>query len=169
MNISMHAMSHGVFRKALTQLLHVMDKATANAKARSFDTSVLVNSRLAPDMLPFARQVQIAADHAKACTARLAGVENPKYEDNEATLDELRARIRKTLEFVQSVPADKVDGSEQREIVVPLRNGELKFTGEGYLKHYAMPNFYFHCTTAYALLRHAGVDIGKVDYIGAAG
>jgi len=169
MAISMHSASVPVFRQMLTNLLAWLDKAQAYAETRKFKSDNYLGLRLAPDMLPFARQVQIATDHAKSCTARLAGVENPKYEDNEATLDELRARIRKTLEIMQSVPADKVDGSEEREIVVPLRNGELKFTGERYLKHYAMPNFYFHCTTAYALLRHAGVDIGKVDYIGAAG
>jgi len=144
MSISMHSASVPVFRQMLTNLLAWLDKAQAYAETRKFKSDNYLG-------------------------LRLAGVENPKYEDNEATLDELRARIRKTLEFMQSVPADKVDGSEEREIVVPLRNGELKFTGERYLKHYAMPNFYFHCTTAYALLRHAGVDIGKVDYIGAAG
>jgi hypothetical protein len=168
-SISMHSASVPVFRQMLTNLLGWLDKAQAYAETRKFKTDNYLGLRLAPDMLPFARQVQIATDHAKACTARLAGIENPKYEDNEASLDDLRARIRKTLEFVESVPADKVDGSEQREIVVPLRHGELKFTGERYLKHYALPNFFFHCTTAYALLRQAGVDVGKVDYIGGTG
>jgi len=169
MKDAMYSSSVQVFLRCLNAMDAVLDKGAAFAEGKKVDMGVLLGMRLAPDMFPLMRQVQLVSDFAKGISARLAGVENPKYEDNEATLDELRARIRKTLEFVQSVPADKVDGSEQREIVVPLRNGELKFTGEGYLKHYAMPNFYFHCTTAYALLRHAGVDIGKVDYIGAAG
>ena len=122
--------------------------------------------RLAPDMLPFTKQIQIACDQAKACTARLAGLDVPKWDDNEATFAELCARIRKTIDYVQSVPAAQVDGSDAREILVPTRQGEpLRFTGEAYLKHYVLPNFYFHVTTAYALLRHAGVDIGKQDYL----
>ena len=118
-------------------------------------------------MLPFTKQVQIASDTAKGCVARLAGHEIPKYEDNEATLDELAERIRKTRDFVLSVPAEAFAGSEDREIVIPRRSGEpLKFDGIGYLRHFAQPNFYFHATTTYALLRHAGVPLGKNDYLG---
>ena len=118
-------------------------------------------------MLPFGKQIQIASDGAKGCVARLAGLEVPKWDDNEATLDELRARIRKTIDYVQSVPAAQIDGSEAREIVLPVRVGEpLRFSGEAYLKHFALPNFFFHATTAYALLRHAGVELGKRDFLG---
>jgi hypothetical protein len=112
--------------------------------------------------------VQIATDHAKGCVARLAGVDNPRYEDTEATLEDLRARIRKTLAFVDAVPAERISGSEGREVVLPMRTGELRYTGEHYLQHFALPNFYFHATTAYALLRHAGVDLGKTDFLGPA-
>lgn len=118
-------------------------------------------------MLPFTRQIQIATDTAKGCVARLAGLEVPKWEDNEASLDDLRARIRRCLEYVQSVPAAQIDGSDAREIVLPMRQGEpLRFSGEAYLRHWVLPNFYFHVTTAYDILRHAGVDIGKMDYMG---
>jgi hypothetical protein len=166
MAISMHSASVPVIRQMLNNMLSWLDKAQAYAESRKFKPDNYLGLRLAPDMLPFARQVQIATDHAKGCVARLAAVENPKYEDNETTLDELRARIRRTLAFVESVPRESVDGSEEREVVVPLRTGELRFTGERYLKHFALPNLFFHCTTAYALLRHAGVDLGKNDFLG---
>jgi hypothetical protein len=118
-------------------------------------------------MLPLTRQVQIASDAAKSALARLAGVEMPKWEDQEASLDELRARIRKTLDYVASFTPSQIDGSEKKAISVPRRVGDpLQFEGEAFLKHYAMANFYFHMTTLYALLRHAGVDIGKWDYLG---
>ena len=166
MNNSMHAMSHGVFKKALTQLLFVMEKAVANAQARTFDTSVLVGSRLAPDMLPFSRQVQLTSDFAKNSMARLAGVDPPKFEDNETTMDELFARVRKTLEYIDSVPAASLDGSETRDIKIPLRDRTIEFKGLAFLQHWAIPNFFFHHVTAYNLLRHNGVDIGKRDFLG---
>jgi hypothetical protein len=120
-------------------------------------------------MLPFPRQIQIASDAAKACMARLAGQEAPRFEDNEASLDELIERIKKTRDYVLSIPAEALAGSEDRVITVPRRSGEpLKFDGLTYLRHYATPNFYFHATTTYALLRHAGVPLGKTDYLGAA-
>jgi len=166
MNISMHAMSHGVFRKALTQLLHVMDKATANAKARSFDTSVLVNSRLAPDMLPFAKQIQLTSDFAKNSMARLAGIDPPKFEDNETTMEELVARVKKTIDYIDSVAVATLEGSETRDIRIVLRDRTVEFKGLPFLQTWAIPNFFFHYVTAYNLLRHNGVDIGKRDFLG---
>jgi len=166
MKNSMHAMSHGVFRKALTQLQFVMEKGVTNAKARNFDTSVLVNSRLAPDMLPFSRQIQLASDFAKNSMARLAGVDPPKFEDTETTLDELFARVKKTLEYIDSVPAASLEGSETRDIRIPLRDRTVEFKGLAFLQYWALPNFFFHHVTAYNLLRHNGVDIGKRDFLG---
>ena len=167
MSISMHSASAPVFTRMLTNLLTWLDKAEAHAAARKFDANNFLAMRLAPDMLPFTRQIQIASDAAKACMARLAGVEAPKWEDNEATLDDLRARVRKTIDYVNSFSAAQIDGSEEREIQVPRRTSEpLVFNGENYLKHYALPNLYFHVTTVYALLRHGGVEIGKGDYLG---
>lgn len=167
MSISMHSASAPVFIRMFSNLLVWLDKAQAHAEVRKFDANNYVGLRLAPDMLPFARQIQIASDGAKGCMARLAGVEVPKWEDNEVTLADLRARVQRTIDYVKSFSAAQIDGSEGREITIATRNGELKFSGEAYLKHYAMPNFYFHTTTAYALLRHAGVEIGKSDYLGA--
>ena len=167
MAITMHSASAPIFVRMLGNLLVWLDKAQAHAEQRKFDPNNYLGLRLAPDMLPFARQVQIASDTAKGCMARLAGVEAPKWDDNEASLEELRARVRKTLDYVNSVSAAQVDGSEGREITIPRRSGEpLVFNGETYLKHYAIPNLYFHLTTAYALLRHSGVELGKGDYLG---
>ncbi|HEU5133990.1 MAG TPA: DUF1993 domain-containing protein [Steroidobacteraceae bacterium] len=166
MNISMHAMSHDVFKRALLQLVHVMEKAVANAKARNFETSVLVNARLAPDMLPFARQIQLVSDFAKNSMARLAGIDPPRFEDTETTMDELFARVKKTIDFIDSVPAAAVDGSETRDIKIALRDRTVEFNGLTFLQHWAIPNFFFHHVTAYNLLRHNGVDIGKRDFLG---
>jgi hypothetical protein len=167
MTISMHSASAPIFARMLTNLLGWLDKAQAHADAKKFDSANYLSMRLAPDMLPFTNQIQIASDAAKGAMARLAGTEIPKWEDNEASLAELRARVQKTLDFVKSFDASKIDGSEAREITIPRRSGEpLKFSGEVFLKHYALPNFFFHITTAYALLRHAGVDVGKGDYLG---
>jgi len=166
MKISMHAMSHDVFKRALTQLLLVMEKGVANAKARNFDTSVLVNARLAPDMLPFARQVQLTSDFAKNSMARLAGLDAPKFEDHETTMDELVARVKKTLDYLGTVPASALEGSETRDIKIPLRDRTVEFKGLGFLQGWAIPNFFFHHVTAYNLLRHNGVDIGKRDFLG---
>jgi hypothetical protein len=167
MKISMYAMSHDVFKKALTQLLHVMEKGVANAQGRKFDTSVLVGARLAPDMLPFVKQIQLTSDFAKNSMARLAGVDPPKFEDNETTMDELFARVRKTLEYIDSVPAAALEGSETRDIKIPLRDRTVEFKGLEFLQKWALPNFFFHHVTAYNLLRHNGVDIGKKDFLGA--
>ena len=167
MSLSMHATVVPVFVRMFGNLQVWLDKAEAHAQARKFDASNYLGLRLAPDMLPFARQIQIATDTAKGCMARLAGVEVPKWDDNEASVAELRARIAKVLDYVQSFEPARIDGSETREIVLPMRQGDpLRFSGEAYLKHWALPNFFFHITTAYALLRHAGVEIGKSDYLG---
>src|SRR5690349_22169358 len=127
MKISMYAMSHAVFRKALTQLLHVMEKGIANAKARNFDPNVFVTQRLAPDMLPFAKQIQLTSDFAKNSMARLAGIDPPKFEDNETTIDELFARVKKTLEYIDSVLLAALEGSETRDIRIPLRDRTVEF------------------------------------------
>jgi hypothetical protein len=166
MQISMHAMSHGVFKKALSQLLYVMEKGVANAKARNFDVSVLVNSRLAPDMLPLVRQIQLASDFAKNSMARLAGVDPPKFDDVETTMDELFARVKKTLEYLDTVSTAALEGSENRDISIKLRDRTLEFKGLEFLQVWALPNFFFHHVTAYNLLRHNGVDIGKRDFLG---
>ena len=167
MKISMYALSHDVFQKALTQLLHVMEKGVANAKARNFDSSVLVGARLAPDMLPFVIKIQLTSDFAKNSMARLAGIDPPKFEDYETTMDELFARVRRTLEYIDSVPAAALEGSETRDIKIPLRDRTVEFKGLEFLQKWALPNFFFHHVTAYNLLRHNGVDIGKKDFLGA--
>jgi hypothetical protein len=154
------------FANTLGNLAAILDKAQAHCEARKIDPLVLTGARLYPDMFPFSRQVQIACDTAKGAVARLAGAEIPKYEDTERTFEELKARIAKTVDFVRSVKAEKIDGSEEKEIVLPMRSGERRYTGLQYLLGQAVPNFYFHVTTAYAILRHNGVEIGKQDYLG---
>jgi hypothetical protein len=167
MSLSMHSASVPVFVRMLGNALNWLDKAQAHAEARKFDTANYLGMRLAPDMLPFTRQIQIATDGAKGCVARLAGLEVPKWDDNEASFDDLRARLRKTIDYVQSIPAGQIDGSEAREILLPTRSGDpLRFTGEAYLKHFVLPNLYFHTSMTYALLRNAGVDLGKKDFLG---
>ena len=167
MSISMHSASVPVFVRMFGNLSLWLDKAEAHATAKKFDPQVYLTARLAPDMLPFTKQIQIACDAAKFGVARLAGVDAPKFDDTEASLAELRVRIQKTVEFVRSVPASQIDGTEAKDVVVPRRDGSITLKGEFYLKHFVMPNFYFHVTTAYALLRHCGVDLGKGDYLGA--
>jgi uncharacterized protein len=167
MTISMHSASVPVFNRQLGAMLAWLDKAEAHATARKFDTANYLGLRLAPDMLPLSRQIQIASDAAKTCMSRLAGTEIPKWEDNETSLDELRARIRKTVAHVQSFSAAQIDGSDDRAISVPMRSGEaLQFSGETFLRQFALPNFFFHATTTYALLRQAGVELGKADFLG---
>lgn len=168
MTITMYSASAPVFTKMLRNARAWLDKAGAHAEAKKFDPAVLVNDRLAPDMFPLARQIQIATDHAKGCVARLAGVDVPRFEDTEQTIAELQARIDRTLAFIEGVPRDKVEGSEAREIVLPSPRGERRFAGQAYLLEYALPNFYFHLTTAYAILRHNGVDVGKADFLAGA-
>lgn len=166
MTISMYAMSHDVFKKSLTQLLHVLEKGIANAKARNFDPNNFVTLRLAPDMLPFAKQIQLTSDFAKNSMARLAGIDPPKFEDNETTIDELVARVKKTLDYIGTVPAAAVDAGATRDIKIPLRDRTVEFKGLAFLQNWALPNFFFHYVTAYNLLRHNGVDIGKRDFLG---
>jgi hypothetical protein len=169
MSLTMHSSSAPVFLRVLNNMLAWLDKAQAHAEARKFDVNNYLALRLAPDMLPFTRQIQIATDGVKGCMARLSGTENPKWDDTEATMDELRARIRKTITYVQGFQATQIDGTEAKEILLPTRSGEpMKFTGENYLKHFVLPNLYFHATTTYALLRHGGVELGKKDFLGAA-
>ena len=154
------------FANMLRNLSALIDKAEAHCAAKKIDPVALTTYRLYPDMFPFTRQVQIACDTAKGAVARLAGAEIPKYEDTEQTFAELKARIAKTLDFIESVGAAKIDGSEDKEIVLAMRSGERRFKGMQYLLGHAYPNFYFHVTTAYAILRHNGVDVGKGDFIG---
>ena len=166
MTISMYSASVPVFKHMLGNLSHFLDKAQAHAEAKKFDPQVLVESRLAPDMLPFKKQIQIACDAAKNGLARLSGVEAPKFEDGESTLAELKERIRKTLQFLDSVPRDKIDGCEDKDITFPVgRDKTRTMKGEAYLLNWALPNLFFHITTAYALLRHNGVELGKTDYL----
>jgi uncharacterized protein len=163
----MHSASAPVLTRILGNMLVWLDRAEAHAQARKFDPGNYLGLRLAPDMLPLSRQIQIASDAAKTCMSRLAGTEIPKWEDNETSLDELRARIRKTVAHVQSFSAAQIDGSDDRAISVPMRSGEaLQFSGETFLRQFALPNFFFHATTTYALLRHAGVELGKADFLG---
>lgn len=166
MALSMYQASVPVFARMLTNLKGVLQKAAAHAQARKIDEAVLVGARLYPDMLPLAKQVQIASDFAGGTAARLAGGEPPSYEDNEKTLTELVARIDRTIEFLRTTKAAEIDGSESREIVRPVRGEPHKFSGVNYLLQYALPNFFFHTTTAYAILRHNGIELGKSDYIG---
>lgn len=167
MSLSMYSASVPVFARMFGNTQNWLAKAEEHAAARKFDPVNYLGLRLAPDMLPFSRQIQIASDGAKGCIARLAGLEVPKWEDNEATMNDLRARLQRTIDFARSVPAEKFAGSESREIVLPMRQGDpLRFDGESYLKHFVLPNLYFHLTTTYALLRHAGVELGKRDFLG---
>ena len=167
MSLTMYSASVPVFLKMLGNLGHWLDAAEANAAARKFDPAVLLSARLAPDMLPFTRQIQIACDAAKFCVARLSGTEAPKFEDNEATMAELKQRVTKTMDFIKTVTAAQIDGTESKPIEVPMRGAPaLKFDGESYLKHFVLPNVYFHLTIAYALLRHNGVGLGKGDFLG---
>jgi uncharacterized protein len=167
MSLSVHQASIGAYNVGLNAFLGVLDKAAAHAAARKFDPSVYMTTRLRPDMLAFPRQVQAFCDNAKATSARLAGVQPPSYEDNEASLEELKARIRKTLDFLASLDGKAIDASADREIVFPLGPNKMKMQGANYLVHLALPNFYFHLTTAYDILRYAGVEIGKRDFLGA--
>ena len=154
-----------VFRQMLGALSAIMDKAAAHAEAKKIDPAVFTSGRLSPDMFPFTRQVTIATDHAKGASARLAGVEVPKFEDTETTFAELKERIQKTLDFIATLKPAQFDGAETRDVTIPLRSGPTTFKGRAYLFHFALPNFYFHCTTAYDILRHMGVEIGKPDFI----
>lgn len=167
MSISMSSASVPVFRSMLGNLDHFLVRADAHASAKKFDAANLLSARLAPDMLPLTRQVLIACDASKLCIARISGIEAPKFDDTESTIEQLRERIAKTLAYFDSVPASALDGTEDKDITFPVgRDGATRtMKGEDYLKHWAFPNFFFHVTTAYALLRHNGVELGKKDYL----
>jgi len=167
MPLSMYQASVPVFQRTLGALDKILDKAAAYAEERKIDPAVLVGARLYPDMFPLSRQVQIATDAAKGAAARLAGLPVPSFEDTEKTFPELKARIAKTLSFIATVKPDQIDGSEGRDITLSAGTRELSFKGQEYLLFFALPNFYFHTTTAFGILRHNGVPIGKLDFLGA--
>lgn len=162
----MYQASTPCFARMLRNLSSILDKAEAHCAAKKIEPAALTGARLFPDMFAFTRQVQIACDTAKGAVARLAGAEIPKHEDTEQTFAELKARIAKTLDFIESVPAAKIDGSEERDVVLQMRSGERRFKGMQYLLSHAYPNLYFHLTTAYNILRHNGVELGKIDFLG---
>ena len=166
MALSMYQASVPVFVKTLGNLSAILDKAAAFAAAKKVDPSVLLGYRLAPDMFNLTRQVQLVSDHAKRASARLAGVEAPVYEDTETSISELKARIDKTLAYIKTFKPAQIDGSETREITLKFGTSSQTFQGQPYLLHNALPNFFFHAATAYAILRHCGVDVGKKDFIG---
>lgn len=167
MPVTMYLASVPVFQRRLTALMAILDKAALHATARKIDPAVLLAARLYPDMFPFTRQVQTATDHAKGASARLAGIEVPRFADTEASFDDLKARIARTLEFIEAIEPSGIEGSEEREVRIAMAGKERTMKGEPYLLNYAMPNFYFHLTTAYAILRHNGVELGKSDFMGA--
>jgi uncharacterized protein len=167
MAFGMYAASIPVYQRQLTAISKVLDKAQAWATAKKVDETVLLGTRMIPDMLPFSRQVMIACRFAEESVARLAGAEVPKApEATEKNLADLKARIAAVLAGIGAVKPEQIDGSEGREVVLTIAGNPLKLTGAQYLEHFAMPNFYFHCTTTYAILRQAGVEIGKRDFIG---
>ena len=166
MTISMYQASVPMFRTLLGGLSDVLDKGAAFCEARQVDPSVLLTFRLAPDMFPLTRQVQIATDMVKGGVARLAGAEVPAWEDTEKTFGELKERIGKTLAFMDGFRPDQIDGSEDREIVLKMRAGDMQFAGQRYLIGFVIPNVIFHCATAYNILRHNGVEVGKRDFLG---
>ncbi|OQS31019.1 hypothetical protein B0T40_23685 [Chromobacterium haemolyticum] len=166
MSVSMYQASVPALIRGLNNLSAILDKAAADAAARNIAPEVLLNARLAPDMFALTRQVQIASDSAKGCVARLAGVEVPSYADDEASFADLQQRIAKTVAFLQGFNAAQIDGSEAREVVLKVRGDEIRFSGQNYLLGFVLPNFYFHITAAYAILRHNGVALGKMDYLG---
>lgn len=166
MTISMYEASIPVFIHMSKNLAAILAKGATYAEAKKIEPTVLINCRLYPDMFPLARQVQIASDAAKGCGARLAGREPPKFEDNEATFPELLTRIEKTIAYLETLKPEQINGSEQKTITLQLRNKAVTFLGMPFLLNFALPNFYFHVTTAYDILRHCGVEIGKQDFIG---
>jgi uncharacterized protein len=166
MTISMFQASVPAFLQTLDGLSKILDKAEAFCAAKKIDPTVLVNARLAPDMFPLSRQVQIACDFAKGASARLAGADIPAYEDNEKTIADLKARIAKTVAFVRTFKAAQIDGSEERDIVLKVAGNPITFKGQFYLVNFAVPNYYFHLSAAYAILRHNGVELGKGDFLG---
>lgn len=166
MSISMYQVSVPVFIRMLNNLSNLLKKGEEYAEAKNIAPEVIINSRLYPNMFPLSRQIQIASDAAKGCGARLAGQKPPSYEDNEKTFPELYERINKTISFLDTLTPEQIDGSEERTIELKLPKYEVTFTGLLFLLHFSMPQFYFHVTTAYDILRHNGVELGKLDYLG---
>jgi hypothetical protein len=162
----MYDVSIPIFTLSLSNLSAILDKAASHEQSKKVDPKVIPQARLIVDMLPLSAQIQIACDTAKGAAARLAGVEVPKHEDTEATLAELKARVAKTLDFIKTIKPEQLQGAETREIVLKFPQTTLKFTGINYLTNFVLPNFFFHVTTAYALLRKNGVDLGKRDFLG---
>ena len=165
MSLSMYQASIPVFISQLSNLSGVLKKAEEYAMSRKIEPEVFINARLAPDMFPLSRQVQIATDGVKGCAARLAGVEVPSYPDTEKTFPDLQARIAKTIEFLKTFNAQQIDGSEERKVTLKLRGEDTTFPGQVYLLNFVLPNLYFHTTTTYAILRHNGIDLGKKDFL----
>lgn len=167
MSITMHAASADVFAPMLRNLLAWLDKAEAHAKSRGFDSQFFLNSKLSPDMLVFGKQVAIATEMARITVARLADIDLPSAQGSDESFELLRVRVHDAIAFVEGVKSTQLDGSAERAVVLPQRQGDpLHFTGQTFLQQWALPNFFFHVTTAYALLRHAGVALGKADYLG---
>jgi hypothetical protein len=166
MAVNIYQSSVPAFLQMLGSLSSILTKAAAHAEAKKIDPSVLVNARLAPDMFALARQVQIATDHAKGAAARLAGVDVPSFPDTEASFPELQQRIQKTVDFIKGLKPAQFDGGEDRDITLTIAGQKITWKGATYLFHFALPNFYFHASTAYDILRHNGVEIGKRDFIG---
>lgn len=165
MSISMYQASVALLKPVLMNLQTMLEKAAAFSDSKKVDGAVLPATRLFPDMFPLSRQVQIATDHAKGCAARLAGVTPPAYEDNEKTLSDLIARVQKTIEYLDTFKPEQIDGSEERNIELKIGSHEMKFIGHVYVLRFVQPNFYFHVTTAYNILRSNGVDVGKQDFL----
>jgi hypothetical protein len=166
LKISMHQASVPVFVRALNNLATILEKAAVHAEAKKIDPAALINFRLYPDMLPLSKQVQIASDSAKGGVARLAGGEAPKYDDNEASFPELVARLRKTIAYLESVKPEQIDGSEDKTVTWKTQTATRTMQGMPYLLNHVTPNVYFHVTTAYAILRHCGIEVGKQDFLG---
>jgi hypothetical protein len=167
MQASMYSFSVPVFVKTLGNLSAILAKAAAHAEQKKIDPAVLLGMRLAPDMFPLLRQVRIACDFAKGATARLAGEDPPQWEDSETTIADLQARIERTIAFAQGFDPQRFEGAESRKVTVTMRGEPVEYVGLPYLAHAVLPNFFFHATTAYDILRHAGVELGKRDFIGA--
>ena len=169
MSIGMYQLAIPPVVRALENLRHILTKGAAHCEARKIDPAALVQFRLYPDMRPLTFQVQVACDMAKGCVARLSGVEAPRFEDTEQTFKDLDSRIERTLAFLRSVSASQMDGSEDKAVTLKTPRGDLNFQGLGYVQDFVLPNVYFHCTTAYNILRHNGVEIGKMDFLGKPG
>lgn len=166
MSISIYQTTIPAFINALNNLASILDKAVAHAEKKEIELDVLLNYRLAADMAALPKQIQIATDTAKGCGARLTGQEPPKYEDNESSFPELKSRIEKTVDYLKGLDFAQFEGAEERKVQLKLPNRTIDFSGLNYVNHFVTPNFYFHVTTAYCILRHAGVPIGKMDYLG---